>query len=544
MKSPLLVCSILALAVAACGPTVDELKSVSPVASWEGAGLTNLDPSLDPDGARFELAIREAPVGQPANTALRVRNSGATPLRLVETSAPSEVSVSLPGEVPQGGDADLEISVLVQEAGPYRFLVDLGSNDPFFPVVRVRVIGRAISDGGDEEPDDPAIGDPNLPEEDDPADPGEGDPSDPGEDDPADPGEDDPSDPGDDDPADPGDDEPADPAPACWEHSDAFTAERKIDVLWVIDNSASVQGAYEVSLWWSEFVAAAAGVDYQVGVTTTGLSAVSDVQCPGGASGGENGRLFPVDGSSPRVIDASMSMADQDAAWRVNSQVGYCHFDEQPYEAARRALSSPLVDHADDPRTIEPDDGNLGFLRADADLAIVSFTDELDQSTGHGMLPSDYVAFFQSLKPGAPESVRLHAITGPRVGAPRSCSASHGDRLIYGVDATGGTFHSICTPLYDWPAMFLDLSRGVFDGVGTTFRLAEAPDDDDGDGVVDGADLVVRVDGVLVSPLTPLGELAWQYDSGLNAIRFEPPFRPAPGSSVSVDYRVPCPESD
>lgn len=531
MRTTTLVCSFLALAVAACAPD-DDLVTVTPVASWEGAGLTNLDPARDPDGARFELAIGDASVGHAANSALRVRNTGASPLRLVETSAPSEVSVSLPGEVPQGGQADLGISVLVQEAGPYRFLVDLGSNDPFFPSVRIRVIGRAISTSGDDDPDDPAIDDPNVP--------GDDDPADPGEDDPADPGEDDPSDPGTDDPADPGEDDPGEGEPACWERSESFIASRRTDVLWIIDNSASVPGEFLIASLWGDFVAAASGVDYQVGVTTTGLT-VADNSCPGGVKGGENGRLFPVDGSSPRIITASMSAADQDAAWRFNSQVGYCHFEEQPYEAARRALSSPLIDHAEDPGTPEPNDGNLGLLRPAADLSIVFFTDEVDQSVRNGMLPADYVAFFQSLKPGRPEAVKLHVIGGPPTWAPQSChSIGPADRLAFGVDATGGTFHDMCTPFDDWPAMFQALSRGVFDDVGSIFRLAEAPEDANGDGTIDEADLEIRVDGAVVDPVTPLGEIVWRYDPGLNAIRFEHSFRPAPGNSVSVDYRVPC----
>jgi len=108
-----------------------------------------------------------------------------------------------------------------------------------------------------------------------------------------------------------------------------------------------------------------------------------------------------------------MPVAQQEALWRANTTIGMCHYDEQPYEAARRALSPPLVDHADDPRTPEPDDGNLGFLRPDADLAIIFVTDEPDQSTSHGLTPSGYISFFRSLKPGRAGMVRLHAITHP-----------------------------------------------------------------------------------------------------------------------------------
>ena len=76
----------------------------------------------------------------------------------------------------------------------------------------------------------------------------------------------------------------------------------KVDVLFVIDNSGSMMEEQQsLGANFAAFIARriAAGVDYHIGVTTTGLEPSSGgwSQCPGGAEGGENGRLFPVDGS-------------------------------------------------------------------------------------------------------------------------------------------------------------------------------------------------------------------------------------------------------
>jgi len=499
---------------AACAPD-DDVNDARPISWWEGDGLTLLDASQDPDGARFELAAGDLEVGAAAGGTLRIRNTGAGVLEIHARDLPEALSVSLPGPIERNAQAEVVFSLTPREPGAIRHLFDLYTNDPLYSSVRVRVVARAVTSDPDD-PDDPIVEDPEDPE--DPVDP------DPGEDDPVD---------------------PEDPS-ACQAESDEFSVVRKLDVLWVMDNSgSSVIGRPLIASLWTDFVNDAADVDFHVGVTTTGLTPGG--QCPGGALGGENGRLFPVDGTSPRIISSAMTPADQDQAWRNNAQVGDCHYDEQPYEAARLALSPPLVDHADDPGTLEPNDGNVGFLRADADLAIVFVTDERDHASdlpGNTWLPADYVDFFQSLKPGRPEAVKLHLVGGDRSGVPRSCQVDDGDRLLVGVDATGGSFFDICTPQADWAAMVQDLSLSVFGHTGATYRLTGAPEDSNGDGVVDERDVEVKVDGVQLAPISPLGDIVWSLDADTNTIRFEPPWVPATSSQVEVGYSTGCPLAD
>src|SRR5207248_1318178 len=115
--------------------------------------------------------------------------------------------------------------------------------------------------------------------------------------------------------------------------------------------------------------------------------------CPGGANGGEAGRLFPVDGSRSRIVSSAAGTAAATIAQNV--QVGICHNLVQGLESMRAALSDPLVHNTDDPRTAQPNDGNDGFLRGSARLAVVFLSDEDDHS---GFDPASYAQFLKSVK--------------------------------------------------------------------------------------------------------------------------------------------------
>ncbi len=330
--------------------------------------------------------------------------------------------------------------------------------------------------------------------------------------------------------------------PVCDLKSEVLKLQRpKVDLLWVLDNSGVGWLEYAFPALYPQIVSAAGQTDFQIGVTTSGL--YSGGSCPGGAHGGENGRLFPVDGSSPRIITSSMSHADQQAAWAYNSQVGDCHWDEQFYEAARRALSPPLIDNADDPRTPQPNDGNLGFLRDDANLSIVFFGDERDHAFELGpdhWTPADYIHFFQSLKPSPRQSVKLHSLGGPRSNMTKRCAVEYNDDLLDGVDATGGVWLDLCEPgPYDsptWLAAIETLSQGIFSESANRLLLGALPNDINGDGVVDANDIEMWVDGFKLYPITRTGGVAWTYDAATNSIRFGDLAVPPTGSQIIVHY--------
>jgi hypothetical protein len=277
----------------------------------------------------------------------------------------------------------------------------------------------------------------------------------------------------------------------------------RVDVLLVVDNSGSMlEEQVNLGANFSALLSAAQaqGVDYQIAVTTTGIvpSPGSWATCPGGAEGGERGRLFPVDGTRPRILTPSTPNAD--AVFRENTAVGVCHWDEQGLEAAYLALSPPLVDHADDPSTpTGPADGNAGFLRAGARLAIVFLSDEEDTSQRP---VSFYESFFKGLKGDDPSLVSISAIIGT---APLgSCPTA---------SSVGSRYEALAV-----------LSTAAF-GPRQAFPLSGTPGDPSG--------ISVKVNGQPV-----VG--GWHYDAGTRSVVFDLASAPSAGELVEVTYPLGC----
>lgn len=299
--------------------------------------------------------------------------------------------------------------------------------------------------------------------------------------------------------------------------TDVFTQQdgKKVDVLFVVDNTASmVEEHPRLVAAIPSFVSAAQakGVDLHVAVTTTGIDAAS-TSCPGGASGGEAGRLFPADGSAPRLLTSNT--ADLTTKLQQNVQVGRCAFVEQGFEATRRALSSPLVDHTDDPRTSLPYDGNLGFLRTEAALAVVYVTDEDDHS------PDDvdtYVRFLRTMK-GMYQPQRATAFAIAPTANACSTAGGAGTRYEQMVQKTGGELLSVCSS--DYSPLMQQVANKAF-APQNDFPLSQVPDT---------GSIVVKVDGTELNS-------GWSYDAAKNSITFST--TPQAGAKIQVSYRKSC----
>ncbi|MGZ3457562.1 MAG: choice-of-anchor D domain-containing protein, partial [Archangium sp.] len=183
----------------------------------------------------------------------------------------------------------------------------------------------------------------------------------------------------------------------------------QLDVFFVVSNTTTMQ-PYQERLkaalpGWVER-AKQAGVDLRLGVTSTGL-ATRTPMCTGPSEGGDAGRLIPVDGHRARAISSTSPTAAQTVQANIDD-VGLCHNLVQGLETMRQGLSSPLATSADDPRTPLPNDGNLGFLRPTARLAVVVLSDEDDHS---GFEPESYIQFLQALKgTGMAHRTQLYAL--------------------------------------------------------------------------------------------------------------------------------------
>lgn len=294
-------------------------------------------------------------------------------------------------------------------------------------------------------------------------------------------------------------------------------APARLDMLWVIDNTASMKDERaSLSQSIASFLAQAdaRGIDYQIGVTTTGIGeppgGPTGQTCSGGAEGAESGRLFPVDGSRPRIV--TPATPDRAGVLAANVDVGGCHSVEQGLEAARLALSPPLIDNADDGRTPQPNDGNKGLLREDAALAVIVVSDEDDGSPGE---VADLVRRLRRTKPSSPMS--LNAIVAP----PGGCAGAvePGLRYIEAVQAIGGVVASVCES--DWSASLTGLADDLFKPRRQYVLAAPA----------EPGSLVVTADGLPAS--------GWTYDPATHSVSFAAP--PTPGTRLRFQYREPCP---
>lgn len=302
---------------------------------------------------------------------------------------------------------------------------------------------------------------------------------------------------------------------------DRFTqgTDSQLDVLFVVSNTTTMD-TYQQRLrsaipGWLER-AKELNVDVRVGVTSTGLVQRGGL-CGGGANGGEAGRLFPVNGSRARVV--SGGSANAAATIQSNLEVGLCHNLVQGLETMRQGLSAPLSEQADDVRTPQPNDGNLGFTRAAARMAVVVVADEDDHS---GFEPDSYIQFLQTLKgTGMSQRSNLHALIPTNT----SCTTAGGSAARFAAVArgTGGSVGSICEGDYRG---FLDPIIQQAGEPQADFALTAQPDGT--------AEMSVRVNG------RTLATDKWTYDAGRNAVIFAQDSVPTPGQSVEIRYRSIC----
>jgi hypothetical protein len=224
-----------------------------------------------------------------------------------------------------------------------------------------------------------------------------------------------------------------------------------IDVLWVVDNSASMKDEQEqLAQNFGQFFKylQATGADYHIGVIST------DVYNPE-----HQGRLL----GENYIISANTP--DAEAAFAANVNVGTSgKGDEQGLRAAELALSEPLLSGR-----------NRGFLRQQAWLYIIFVSDEDDHSFG----PVEYhIRALEQIKGiGNDGMVKVAAIVGDVPQVPEACRLSQGVRpgVRYAqVSAgSGGPVLSICDDNFSANLDALGFSAA---GLKKVFTLTRAPE--------------------------------------------------------------------
>jgi hypothetical protein len=304
------------------------------------------------------------------------------------------------------------------------------------------------------------------------------------------------------------------------EHLEVFQQEPSaaVDILFVVDDSPSMVHEHQKVIdAFGDFIGEAteSDTDYHLGVTTTDME-TND----GGILLGEPAFLTPEsDGDIDALfMDKIHTVGTEGSGW------------EKGLQAAKRALF-------DSPAGVG-DTANAGFLRDDADLAIIVVSDENDCSD-EGQLPHqdqlecyeqeqllvpvvDYIQAYLGLKQATERDVTLSAIVGPP--GVQSCEDTvPGRRYLSAAGELRGVTGDICEPGFHTVMREAGL---VSSGVLTAFELEAYPDE---------TTLEVWVDN------QPLDEDpdeldGWSYLLDDNAVHFWGDAVPPRGSTVKIHY--------
>lgn len=223
----------------------------------------------------------------------------------------------------------------------------------------------------------------------------------------------------------------------------------KVDVLWVVDNSESMEGeqqnlARNFQSFIELFVRGA--VDYRIAVTTTDIFA-------------DEGRFV----GSPPIL--SPQTGNVVAAFQNNIRVGISGSAfEAGLEAAEMALARQRQLNAATLQTPQ-------FLRPDAYLYLIFVSDEQDKSRQEDV--RYYWRAFETAKGiGNDGTVNTAAIVGTAIDNP--CAATFGSRYLAVTDLTGGEKGSICDQ--NFASTLRKLATSAV-GLRRKFALSNAPNE-------------------------------------------------------------------
>jgi len=286
--------------------------------------------------------------------------------------------------------------------------------------------------------------------------------------------------------------------PAATDTIDVFTHQRaQVDVLLVVDDSRSmVDDRADLADSYPELVElfGNSGVDWHLGVISTDATAAT--------SGGRLTQAGPyrwLDESTPHPSDVFAELLQSD----------------ETASASERARS---VIH--DAITVHDAAFNAGFLRADAQLAVLVVSDEDDQTASPTV--GDFVPWFEQLRQVADDAT-LHAM----VGLPdQSCGSVAGIKHIDVAERTGGLIFDLCE------RDFVGAAAQITDTWSSSpfYFLSEQPQ----------AELEVLVTEPYAEQRA-LDAEAWAYNAQLNAVRITPSYRPPVGTVFEVRYAPAAP---
>jgi hypothetical protein len=293
----------------------------------------------------------------------------------------------------------------------------------------------------------------------------------------------------------------------------------QVDILWVIDNSVSMQNEQQsVAVGAADFMSQLeiSSMDFHLGVVS------SDVELENATAGVLLGNPPVLDGATPNYQDA----------FRSRVQMGTGGSDkEKGLQAALTAIRSPLADTR-----------NAGFLRDGAMLNIVIVSDENDCSDNGALgaeaagtdcydryddltSVADLVRDLKVVKGDDP--IVLSGIVGPEV--VDGCEDTVPGRRYYtAIEMLGGVRADICQTDYSEVMNALGL---VASGILTTFTLSR-------NAVEDTIEVTVTPEGEDPFVVPADATNGWTYSADYAQITFHGTGVPPRGAAVEVSYEV------
>lgn len=223
----------------------------------------------------------------------------------------------------------------------------------------------------------------------------------------------------------------------------ASSAQRKVDILFIDDNSSSMESMQNsLGSRFSSFANAVQGIDWQIGVTTTDCSAGPYGIC---------GSLLTMAGTASKILTPSTpNFASVFANTIVRPETVGCLVradcpsgDSTPLRAAAMAMQ-------------KTNSVNAGFFRDGATLAVVMLTnadENNDVPTASSVTPANVIAQFQGVF-GTQKNLRTYTIgvlTGDAacLGQQQASGlAAYATYPIALANQTGGISRSICSANY------------------------------------------------------------------------------------------------
>ena len=261
--------------------------------------------------------------------------------------------------------------------------------------------------------------------------------------------------------------------------------QRKVDILWVVDNSGSMSNeqadlAYNFETFIGRFLDV--GADFKMGITTTDTRA------------GFHGVAVPGSLENLTAEKAATNEAQFISDFQTLIKVGITGSgNERGLSGARKFFEV-----------------NTSFLREDAYLAIVILSDEEDQS-------GDTVPFYVSeliAHKANPAKVQIHSIVNIAADQGPGMTLG-GERYRQASVATNGRVAEITDDFYPTLDALSEKIVNLLD----SFALVKTPD---------ASTIRVYVDGVESQD--------WSYDADNNSIKFDSGSVPNEGSVVKVDF--------